>query len=153
MFGSTDCSFVKMTYYVNPNLILNLCTDVLQSIITLIAHFLSIKSLCCFFGSSTSTNFCFLFSEQYLVISHKFLWFNASFTSFSCSHSIPSLSLSLLSMWFPSYFFLLATKCFVYKNWETKINDGIGGSGEKEKLSYTSLVYHIHSPSHYSLKP
>ena len=44
---STDCSFVKMTSYcLNPNLALNLWVDVVQqSIITLIATFLSIEIL------------------------------------------------------------------------------------------------------------
>ena len=44
---STDCSFVKMiSYCLNLNLVLNLCTDVvLKSIITLIANFSSIKIL------------------------------------------------------------------------------------------------------------
>ena len=47
IFVSTDCSFVRVTsYYLNPNLFVNVWADVvLQSVITLIANFLSIKVL------------------------------------------------------------------------------------------------------------
>ena len=63
------------SYCLNPNLILNLHTDVvLQSIITLIVNFLSIKILLhCFFDSSTISYLSFLWSEWYfIVISWKF---------------------------------------------------------------------------------
>ena len=62
VFVSTDCPIVKMMFCLNPNFALNLFADiVIQSIITLIANFLSIKILLnCFFSLSTSSYMCFL---------------------------------------------------------------------------------------------
>ena len=76
IFISIDCSFVKMTWNcLNLHLVLSLCADVvLQSIITLIANFLSIKiQLHCFFVLLSSSYLCFPWFEWYfIVISHKF---------------------------------------------------------------------------------
>ena len=58
IFGNTGCSFVKViSYCLNPNFVLNACVGViLQSVITLIDNFPSIKIvLGCFFGLSTSS--------------------------------------------------------------------------------------------------
>ena len=94
IFVSTNFSFVKMTLYcLNPNLVLNLwATVVLQSLITLIANFASIKVLLtCFLGFSTSSYLCLRWLELYfLVISHKCLRSNPSLM-FSFNHNTPSL--------------------------------------------------------------
>ena len=86
IFVSTNFSFVKMILYcLNPNLVLNLgATVVLQSLITLIANFASIKVLLtCFLGFSTSSYLCLLWLELYfLVISHKCLRSNPSLICF-----------------------------------------------------------------------
>ena len=117
-FISTDNSFVKMTAYcLNPILVLHLwAMVVLQSIITLIPDVLSIKILLSYFvcsSSSTSSYLCFLWFELYFVVmSHKFLWSNASYICFSFNHSIPSLSI-ILSIPFLSYVFLLILTIFI----------------------------------------
>ena len=75
----TDCSFVKMTYYLNPNLVLNLCVVVvLQSIITLIANFSSIKTLLHYFLVSF-IRFSDYINHNYMICSTKF--FSSSFIS------------------------------------------------------------------------
>ena len=105
-----------MTWYcLNPNLVLNLWADaVLQSIITLIAIFLSIKILFhCFFGSSTSSHQCSLWSECYfIVISRKFLWSNLFSICFSLDHNISSLS-TIVSIQFLLYVLLLISTIFI----------------------------------------
>ena len=71
IFISTDRFLVKMTpHCLNPNLVLNLhAAVVLQSMITLVANSLSIKILLgCFFGSSTSSYLCFIWSERYFTV-------------------------------------------------------------------------------------
>ena len=98
-----------------PLIVLNLWAFVvLQSLITLIANFLSIKILLtCFFGSFTSSCLCFLLFELYFVVmSRKFLWSNPSSICFSFNHNIPSLSI-IVSIPFLSYFFLLISSNFI----------------------------------------
>ena len=75
----TDCCFVKMTYYLNPNLVLNLCVDVvLQSIFTLIANFSSIKALLHYFLVSF-IRFSAYINHNHMICSTKF--FISSFIS------------------------------------------------------------------------
>ena len=75
----TDCCFVKMTYYLNPNLVLNLCVVVvLQSIITLIANFSSIKTFLHYFLVSF-IRFSDYINHNYMICSTKF--FSSSFIS------------------------------------------------------------------------
>ena len=59
---STGCSFVKIkSHYLNPSFVLKLLAVTSQSIITVIAHTLSINLLGgCFFDSYASSYPCFL---------------------------------------------------------------------------------------------
>ena len=87
-------------------LVLNLWGDVfLQSIITLIVNFLSLKILFHVFGLSSSSYLCFLWSEwHFIVISCSFLWSNLFSICFSFNHHIPSLS-TTVPIPFLSYLF------------------------------------------------
>ena len=96
-------------YCLNPNLVLNLWTNVvLQSIMTLISNFLSITFLLHYFSVSyTSSYLCFLWFESYfIVIYRKCLWSNLSCICFSFNQHIPSLS-SNVPIPFLLYIFLL----------------------------------------------
>ena len=115
IFVNTDCLFfvvVKMTSYcLNPNLFLNLWVDfVRQSTITFFTNFSFRKILLhCFFGSSTSSYLCFLWSEWYFVLSSlKCLWSNPSSICFSFNHNI--LSWSCLSAYISHIYIVHSTE-------------------------------------------
>ena len=117
IFISTDCFLVKMTpYCLNPNLVLNLhAAVVLQSMITLVANSLSIKILLgCFFGSSTSSYLCFIWSERYFtLITCKILWCNLSFTCFLFNQNIYQYLLLFQRYFFHT--FLCLHQPYLYK--------------------------------------
>ena len=95
------------SYCLSPNLDLSLWADiVLQSIITLVANFSSMKVLLtCFIGSSTSSYLCFLWSERYFIVnSRKYLWSNSFSICFWFIHNILSLS-AIVSVPFLLYVF------------------------------------------------
>ena len=114
IFVSNYCSLVELTSYcLNPNLVLNLCPAiVLQSMIVLTAN-LSIKILLSyFFGSSTNSYICFLWSQKYfLVVISKFLWSNPSYICLSFNHNIPLPSSIAYTLFLPYVFVCMYQSC------------------------------------------
>ena len=90
---SKDRSLVKITSkHLNRNLVLNLCVFFLQSVITLIANFFSMKIMMVCFLVYLLIRICFIWPEIYFaLVLQNVLWYNTYFIYYSLNHNIPLL--------------------------------------------------------------